>query len=188
MVNNILIETNRYVLKTIENKNINNIFNILSNKNVVKNLNMNIHKKIEDTETLLKNYNDGLKEKTKFPFEIIDKTNNRFLGVFLLKVDLYDEDCFEFTIYLDEKYWGNGIYTEILPYMARYVFYEINVNNFRGFVKEKNEASKKVLEKCGFELEKIFSVEGIDDKIYSYLMTKEMFIMKYNYMYKEDYK
>ena len=53
--------------------------------------------------------------------------------------------------------------------MEKFVFDNIKVKYFRGFIKEKNIASKKVLEKCGFELEKIFDVEGIEGKIYSYL-------------------
>ena len=60
-----------------------------------------------------------------FPFEIIDKENNSFIGVFLIKLDLYNEDSYEFTVYLDEKYWNKGVYTEIVPYMVSFSFEEI---------------------------------------------------------------
>ena len=36
-----------------------------------------------------------------------------------------------------------------------------------------NNTSKHVLEKCGFSLEKIFDVDGLDGKIYSYLIKKD---------------
>lgn len=163
------IETKRFVLKLLEEKYINNIFTILNNEHVVQTLNMKRHTKLEDTINMLRDYYEGLKNKEKYPYEIIDKNNNEFIGVFLIKLDLYDEDCFEFTIYLDEKFWNKGVYTEILPYMVDVAFKEIKTGNFRGFVMEKNLASKRVLEKCGFKLEKIFKVEGIEGNIYSYL-------------------
>ena len=40
----------------------------------------------------------------------------------------------------------------------------IGTGNFRGFVMEKNMASKRGLQKCGFKLEKIFNVDGIEGK------------------------
>lgn len=171
-----LIETNRFLLRKVETSDCNEIFQILSNPNVITNLNMNIHNSIEDTKRLLNDYFIGLKENTKFPYAIIDKNTNQFLGVFLIKLDLFDEDCFEFTIYLNEKYWGNGIYTEVLPHMVKFAFEDIGTGNFRGFVMEKNTASKKVLEKTGFKLEKIFNVDGLSGKIFSFLITKKDFI------------
>lgn len=167
------IETNRFILRKIKYDDTEKIYKILSNKKVIENLNMDIHKSIYDTYKLINDYIKGLDEKTKFPYGIIDKQTNELIGVFLIKLDLYDEDCFEFTIYIDEKYWGKGIYTEVLPYMTEFAFKDIKTGNFRGFVKEKNKASSKVLEKSGFELEKIFDVPGIEGKIISYLITKE---------------
>ncbi len=168
-----LIETDRFILKLFERENAEKVFNILKNPKVIENLNMNIHTSIDDSIKLIDEYYEGFKKHEKYPFEIIDKNTNEFLGVFLIKLDLFDEDCFEFTIYIDEKYWGMGIYSEVLPYMIKFSFENIGTGNFRGFVMDKNNTSKHVLEKCGFSLEKIFDVEGLDGKIYSYLIKKD---------------
>ena len=173
------IETQRLVLRKVELTDTENIYKILSNEKVISNLNMDIHKSIEDTHKLLEDYFRGLEEKVKFPYAILNKDTSEFIGVFLIKLDLYDEDCFEFTIYLDEKYWGNGIYTEVLPYMITVAFEDVKTGNFRGFAMEKNKASIRVLEKCGFELEKIFEVPGLEGKILSYLITKEDYYKKF---------
>lgn len=167
------IETKRCILRKIKAEDYNNIFSILSNPKVIENLNMDIHNTVDDTKKLLNEYFEGLEKKEKFPYAIIKKATNEFLGVFLIKLDLFDEDCFEFTIYLDEKYWGNGIYSEILPYMINVAFEDVGTGNFRGFVMEKNKASSTVLEKCGFKLEKVFKVDGLDGNIFSYLITKD---------------
>ena len=167
------IETKRFILRKVEEKDAEYIFKILSDKDVIENLNMDIHKNISDTENMLKEYFEENEKGNKYPFSIIDKETNKFVGVFLIKLDLYDEDCFEFTVYISKEEWGKGIYTEVLPYMTKFAFEKIGTGNFRGFVMEKNIASSKVLEKCGFELEKIFEVPGLEGKIISYLITKE---------------
>ncbi|MBR2828739.1 MAG: GNAT family N-acetyltransferase [Bacilli bacterium] len=167
------IETKRFLLKKLEKKYLNNIYSILSSSLVIQNLNMKIHKNIQDTEKLLQEYEEGYQRREKYPFEILDKNTLEFIGVFLIKLDLYDEDSFEFTIYLDRKYWNQGIYQEILPYMKDYAFLEIGTMYFRGFVMEKNIASRRVLEKCGFSLEKVFSVPGINDSIYDYVIKND---------------
>jgi RimJ/RimL family protein N-acetyltransferase len=50
-------------------------------------------------------------------------------------------------------------------------FKQIKTKNLRGYVMERNIPSWKVLEKSDFILEKTFEVEGLPDKIKSYLMT-----------------
>lgn len=167
------IETKRFILRKVEVNDAEYIFKILSDKDVIENLNMDIHKNISDTENMLKEYFEENEKGNKYPFSIIDKETNKLVGVFLIKLDLYDEDCFEFTVYISKEEWGKGIYTEVLPYMTKFAFEKIGTGNFRGFVMEKNIASSKVLEKCGFELEKIFEVPGLEGKIISYLITKE---------------
>lgn len=173
-----IIETDRFILRKVEENDAEEIFKILSDKDVNANLNMDIHKDISDTKKLIKDYLQENEIGNKYPFVILDKVTQKFLGVFLIKLDLFDEDCFEFTIYISRDEWGKGIYTEVLPYMTKFVFEEIKTGNFRGFVMEKNIASSKVLEKCGFELEKIFEVPGLEGKIISYLIKREDYLNK----------
>ena len=172
------INTKRFVLRKIEKEDREEIFKILSNESVIENLNMSIHKSIEDTDELIKEYLEENEKGNKYPYAIIEKETKSFIGVFLVKLDLYDEDCFEFTIYLKKESWGKGIYSEILPYMIKFAFEDIKTGNFRGFVMEKNVASSRVLEKYNFKLEKIFNVPNIEDKIKSYLITKDDYYNK----------
>ena len=172
------INTERYILRKIEKSDCDDVYRLLSNPDIVENLNMNIHTKKEDTESLIEDYLKELKEGKKYPYAIIEKDTKKFIGVFLIKLDLYDEDCFEFTIYLDKDFWGRGIYTEVLPCMEEVAFEKIKTGNFRGFVMEKNKASSRVLEKCDFLLEKVFEVPGIEGKIESYLITKDEYFNK----------
>ena len=88
----------------------------------------------------------------------------------------YPEASLKELLYLSKEFWGKGIYKEILPYMIKVAFEEIKTKNFRGYAKERNIASIKVLEKSNFILEKIFEVDGIEEKIYSFLITRTLSI------------
>lgn len=167
------IETRRFLLRKVEREDAEKVYKILSNEKVISTLNMEIHKNIDDTYNLLNSYEEEFLKKTKFPFAIINRETKDFIGVFLIKLDVYDEDCFEFTIYLDEKYWGEGTYKEVLPYMVQFAFEDIGTGNFRGFVMEKNVVSARILKNAGFSLEKTFEVPSIDGKILSFLITSQ---------------
>ena len=167
------VETERFILRKVDIEDAEEIFSILSDEKVVENLNMEIHKNIADTKKMIEDYLFELKNGNKYPFVIIEKNSNQFVGVFLIKLDLYDVDCYEFTIYIKKQYWNKGIYTEVLKSMVKFGFEEIKTGNFRGFIMEENNASSHVLEKNGFKLEKVFFVDGIKSKIKSYLMKKD---------------
>lgn len=170
-----IINTQRCVLRKIEDEDCLEIYKILSDVDVIQNLNMELHQSIEDTKKLIEEYLIEYEKGTKYPYAIIEKDTKAFIGVFLIKLDLYDEDCFEFTIYLNKNFWGKGIYSELLPFMTQVAFEKIQTGNFRGFVMEKNKASSKVLMRNNFMLEKVFEVPGIEGKIESYLITKEQY-------------
>ena len=169
------VSTSRFKFRLINENDAQDVYEILENENVIQNLNMDIHTKIEDSNKLIKEYLESYKEDTKLPLVILNKETDEFLGVFLIKLDLYNEDAFEFTVYIKEKFWNRGIYSEVLPQMTKLAFDVVDTKNFRGYVMEKNISSAKVLERSGFMLEKIFDVPGIDGKIKSYLITKEMY-------------
>lgn len=167
--------TDRCKFRLLNDNDINDVYEMLSDEDVITNLNMNIHTSIKDTKALLEDYKLQFVEGKKLPLAIINKADNKFIGVFLIKLDLYNEDAYECTVYLKKQFWNKGIYSEILPQMVKFAFEIIGMGNFRGYVMEKNSVSAKGLEKNGFELEKIFEVPGLEGKIKSYLITSQMY-------------
>lgn len=79
----------------------------------------------------------------------------------------------ELGYWLAEPYWGRGIMTQIIPQVVAYGFENFSINRIFARPFETNKASKRVLEKCGFELEAhlkgtIFKNDAfLDELIYS---------------------
>lgn len=172
------IHTKRFILRQVTKEDNISIFEMLNDDETLTHLNVKKTESIADADEIIEDYLTQYLKGDKFPFAIVSKESGQMVGVFLIKLDLYDFDCFEFTIYLKRDFWNQGIYSEVLPYMMDFAFNEIGTNNFRGFVMVSNKASSKVLKNKGFTLEKTFSVEGLPEKIESYLMTKEDYLCK----------
>ena len=167
------IPTQRFILRRVEESDSKSIFGILSDKETAKYLNMERVNAVSDADAIIADYLSQYEKGEKFPFAITDKETEELVGVFLIKLDLFDPDCFEFTVYIRRELWNRGIYSEVLPYMTEFAFEKIGTGNFRGFIMISNRASAAVLVKCGFKLEKTFKVEGLPEMIESYLMTKK---------------
>lgn len=68
------------------------------------------------------------------------------------KDDVYCKDA-EIGYYLDQAYWSKGVMTEAVRQICTLAFEQLNIVRITGLIYETNLASRKVLEKNGFELE-----------------------------------
>ena len=62
-------------------------------------------------------------------------------------------ECVEATYAIDERYCNNGYMSEALKRVIKYAFEELLVNRFQTCCVVSNEASRKVMEKCGMRYE-----------------------------------
>jgi len=165
------INTERFILRRISHNDDVSVFNILNDEETIKYLNIQKVKSVSDVDEIITDYLSQYEKGNKFPFAIVNKEYNECIGVFLIKLDIYDVDCFEFTVYIKREFWNKGVYSEVLPYMVDFAFNEIGTKYLRGFVMISNKASATVLKKCGFVLEKTFKVDKLSEIIESYILT-----------------
>jgi len=78
----------------------------------------------------------------------------KFVGAIglVLQQDVYRKSA-EIGYWIGEPYWNKGIATVALQLVSEYGFNALNLEKLFAGVFEGNEGSKKVLEKCGFQLE-----------------------------------
>lgn len=80
----------------------------------------------------------------------------KFVGAIgmVLQQDVYRFSA-ELGYWIGEPYWGKGITTLAVRLICDYAFNKLNMEKLFAGVFQGNEGSKKVLEKCGFQLEGI---------------------------------
>jgi ribosomal-protein-alanine N-acetyltransferase len=80
---------------------------------------------------------------------IFNKANEEFVGSCLLRIFDNEPGRIELGYSLEQKYWGQGIATEMAAAMIAYAFTDENTNEVVAVTDLDNIASQRVLEKAG---------------------------------------
>lgn len=138
--------------------------------------------RIEDSQSLCQYANnsrvsENLRDIFPFPYNIKDAeffinniasaTNNLILAIevegkavgsigILPQTDIYRKNA-ELGYWLGEPFWGRGITTEAVMAIVDYSFQYFDIQRIYATVFERNLASIRVLEKCGFTREAVHS-------------------------------
>ena len=100
----------------------------------------------EVVDQLISSYDN---EDGPFVYAVIRKSDNANLGyVQLIKI----EEGWEIGYHIAEKYTGNGYATEAVKIFLKYLKNTAKLNQIIGIALAANKASRRVLDKCGFEL------------------------------------
>lgn len=95
------------------------------------------------------------KENTFYQWGIELKENQELIGIINLHNVDEDNHSGETSYILSPQYWGNGIMTEALDRVLKFAFFELKLNRVQADCFEGNQASQRVLEKCGMICEGI---------------------------------
>ncbi len=150
-----MIQTKRLVLRPWTIQDLNDLLAIANNRNIAMNMRDRFPHPYtrEAGEEFLKLFGG---EKT--PQEIMCVTLNEkpigSCGVFQ-KDDVYHKNA-EIGYYIGEPYWGNGYATEAAEAIITHGFNSLPIERVCASVFSGNDASKKVLEKLGFNYDGVF--------------------------------
>ncbi len=105
-------------------------------------------------EQMEKLYLDTINNEKEIVFAIVDKENDKAIGLVGLYQINYHVRSAEFRILIGDKtYWGKGIGTECAKAIIDYAFKNINLNKVWLGVSEENLGAVKSYEKSGFVFE-----------------------------------
>lgn len=83
---------------------------------------------------------------------IVCKEDGNLIGTINLKVD-DDNNAAETSYIVAPDYWNKGVMTEVLKKVISFGFETLQLNRIAAEFFEGNEASKRVMEKCGMKIE-----------------------------------
>lgn len=149
------LETERFILDAFSREDMDAYFDILRDGRVQKYLGggVPLFDKEPNITDWLNNVNDKLlKRKLVFTWCVKEKASGKVIG----RIDLggfVRQTMAEISYHYAYDIWGKGAATEAASCVTNFALTELGLRRIQGLVHIENEASKRVLEKCGYSLE-----------------------------------
>lgn len=161
----ILIETERCLIRPLVITDAAGIFELDSNPNVHTFLGKKPIKTMEEAENALKFIQKQYTDLGIGRWAIIDKANGDFVGwtgfKYIVEPINGHVNYHDLGYRLVERYWGIGIATETAKACVKYAFDTMNLKAVYGICETENLGSKNVLQKCGLTPIEIFDFDNI---------------------------
>jgi RimJ/RimL family protein N-acetyltransferase len=154
-MNNIILKSDRITLRLIRASDLESIHTLHSLPETDEFNALGIPKNLEDTKAIIAPWiADTEVEKIKnHTFAIERNVDNKFLGLFGLKLGSEKYNRGEIWYKIHSSFWGNGIATEAANLILDYSFNTLKSHRIQAGCAVKNVGSIKVLEKVGMILE-----------------------------------
>ncbi|MCH9660066.1 MAG: GNAT family N-acetyltransferase [Bacteroidetes bacterium] len=143
------IKTERLLLREITDLDLENIFNGLSNPDVIKHYGISFSS-LEATKEQIAWFAD----KKQMWWAICSLDDQTFYGAGGLNDICNKENKAEIGFWLLPEFWGKGIMNEAFPLISSYGFDRLKLNRIEGFVETDNYNCKKAMSKLDFQYEK----------------------------------
>ena len=148
------LESDRLLLRRIRKQDVNDIFEIYSNKEVMLYFADRFpFEKITEAETMISEYEEAINKKWNMRWGIVLKETGKLIGTCgFHALSEYDKRI-EVGYDLNRNYWQKGIMTESLSLIINHAFGCSDVNRIEAMVEPPNIGSRALLEKLGFQYE-----------------------------------
>ncbi|MCF6169110.1 GNAT family N-acetyltransferase [Lutibacter sp.] len=180
MNTNVLIETDRLILREFKLNDAQAVYNFASDVEVQEYTGDAILTKLNQAKEIIEHvWFSDYKKYGYGRWAVVYKPENKVIGFAGLKYlpELNETDIgFRFL----PEYWGIGIATEVSREILKYGFETLKLEKILGIVMPKNIASFKVLEKLGFNFYKLDSYDGGGEKCNWYEIDRESYLKLYN--------
>ncbi|KAB7709080.1 GNAT family N-acetyltransferase [Bacillus aerolatus] len=174
-----IIETRRLILREVTTEDANDMFNYLSDKNVVKPMGLVPCQKVKDVWDEIRWYKSIYKEGTGIRWGITLKDAGKVIGSCGFLNMLTKHYRAEVGYELSKGYWGRGIASEALEAVVKYGYQHFQLERIEALIEPSNLPSQKLVEKQGFRREGLLRhyefTYGKFDDLYMYSIIKEDF-------------
>lgn len=163
------LETERLLLREIQENDIEGIFELDSNPEVHKYLGNNPITTYKQAEDIITFFEEQYKERGIGRFAAFEKESGEFIGWSGLKLNTGEkEELNGFTDFIDigyrfiPRFWGKGYASESAFACLDFGFKEMNYDIIYGAADVENIGSNKILQKIGLQFVNKFDYKGVD--------------------------
>ncbi len=110
-------------------------------------------KNLEDTREFILEMEEGIKDKSYFPYVLIENKSKAIIGFYDLKNIDWRVPKTEIGFFIDVGYAGRGVGAKALKEFSSYCFSEHGFEKLFLRTHKSNMGARKIAEKCGFEIE-----------------------------------
>ncbi len=171
------LKTKRLIISDIQSLDINDVYEIYSDKEVCKYFDCEPFTNIKQAEQHILNWIEKSRQKKQFRYSI--RYQEKTIGTVGLYNIYWHNNRASLGFDLNREYWGMGIMSEAVSELINYWEKEFTLNRIEALVMPENIASVKLLLKNGFEYEGLLkeyemwpSKGYVDLAIYSKLLKK----------------
>jgi ribosomal-protein-alanine N-acetyltransferase len=170
------LQTERLILRSHIISDAKALFALRSNKEVMRYIDRENPKDIEETEAKIRLVHEGFNRRTSIAWVIALKENpNEMIGeIGYYRTDLGNYRA-EIGYMLQSNFWRKGIISEALNKIITFGFQEMKLNSISANINPGNDASRQILLKHGFQKEAYFKEDYyfqgkfLDSEIYGLL-------------------
>lgn len=148
------IHSERLSLMRLKNSDWEMISYLRTDKNVNEFVNRSSAETKEKALEFIKRINTEFKNKNSIYWKITERNTDKMIGSICLWNFSKDRKTAEIGYDLSPMYQGKGIMNESLKSIVEFGFQKLKLELIEAYTHYKNESSKKLLEKNGFELER----------------------------------
>ena len=170
-----ILETERLILRRVLPSDVKEMFELRSNPETMKYIPRPLLTNHEEALAHIQMMEDKIETNEGINWAITLKGDDKMLGVighYRIKPEHYRAEVGYMIL---PKYHGKGITTEAVQCVVDYGFNTMQLHSIEGVIDPENEASQRVLQKCGFVKEahfkenEYFDGKFIDAVVYSKL-------------------
>ncbi len=163
IMNTRLLETERLLLRRFELSDAEAVYNNwASDLNVTEYVTWTAHKSIEETLSIIGEWQKDYLGSESFNWAIVEKASNTLIGSIGTKI--IESGKAEIGYVLSGGYWGMGIMPEAAARVIKFCFDELGISEISAKHFEENSKSGRVMQKVGMTFEGIIENGQQDNK------------------------
>ena len=166
---NIHVETDRFILRDIEESDVQGIFDLDSDPDVLTYIGTPPIKTLDEAYDIIKYIRNQYTENGIGRWAVIDKETSDFVGWTGLKYEQKvrsEFDYYDIGDRLRKKYWGQGIASLTASESLRYGFEQLSLDEICGAADINHRVSNHILQKIGLSHLEQFVFEGTAANFY----------------------